>query len=121
MAGWGEGDSQVMPYETQQYSVPEFNELKVDFMISVKGDSMYPSYTTGDMVACRKLPLDTFFQWNKVYVLDTVQGAMIKRVNKSEQETSITCVSENVAYEPFDLPLADIHALAIVVGVIRLE
>ena len=121
LAGWGEGDVQVMPYDTKQYSVPEFNELKVDFMISVKGDSMYPSYTTGDMVACRKLPLDTFFQWNKVYVLDTVQGAMIKRVQKSEQETSITCVSENVAYEPFDLPLADIHALAIVVGFIRLE
>lgn len=121
LAGWGEGDVQIMPYDTKQYSVPEFSEQKVDFMISVKGDSMYPKYQNGDMVACKKLPLDTFFQWNKTYVLDTVQGAMIKRVNKSEQEACITCISENEMYEPFDLPLPDIHALAIVVGYIRLE
>ncbi len=121
LAGWGEGEMQVMPYDTRHYEVPEFAEMKADFMITVKGDSMYPKYQTGDMVACKKLPMDTFFQWNKVYVLDTVQGAMIKRVNKSDREGHIRCVSENRSYAPFDLPLGDIHALAIVLGFIRLE
>jgi len=121
LAGWGEGEGQVMPYDVKHYHVPEFNEQKVDFLISVKGDSMYPKYQTGDIVACKKLPLDTFFQWNKVYVLDTVQGAMIKRVKQSMQQGHITCVSENTTYEPFDLPMVDIHALAIVLGCIRME
>jgi repressor LexA len=121
LAGWGEGESQVMPYDVKHYSVPEFDEQKVDFLISVKGDSMYPKYQTGDIVACKKLPLDTFFQWNKVYVLDTVQGAMLKRVKKSEKQGYINCVSENTAYEPFDLALTDTNALAIVLGSIRME
>lgn len=121
MAGWGEGEMQIMDHDLTHYDVPEFAELKADFLINVKGDSMYPKYHTGDLVACKKLPLDTFFQWNKVYVLDTVQGAMIKRVNKSENQDEIKCISENPTYDPFDLPLQDIHALALVLGFIRLE
>jgi phage repressor protein C with HTH and peptisase S24 domain len=121
MAGFGNGSVTVMDYDTQKYIVPEFTELKTDFMIRVKGSSMYPKYNSGDIVACKKLPLDTFFQWNKVYVLDTIQGAMIKRIHKSTQEGCVICKSDNDKYDPFELSMNDIHALAIVVGVIRLE
>lgn len=121
MAGFGEGDVQIMDYETSTYSVPEFERLNADFLIQVKGNSMYPKYSSGDIVACRKLPLDTFFQWNKVYVLDTIQGAIIKRIKKSEHDKSIRCISENIDYDPFDLHTKELNALAIVVGVIRLE
>ena len=121
MVGWGSGAVQVMEYDLKRYVIPEFTELKVDFMIPVRGSSMYPKYNSGDLVACRKLPLDTFFQWNKVYVLDTVQGAMIKRVKPSEKEGCINCISDNERYEPFELHLSDIYSLALVVGVIRLE
>jgi len=121
MAGWGNGDTTIMEYDAKYYNIPEFNELKVDFMINVKGSSMYPTYNSGDIVACKKLPLDTFFQWNKVYVLDTIQGAMIKRIKKSDQKSHIICFSDNKSYDPFDLALTQVHSLAIVVGVIRLE
>src|SRR5690606_9007625 len=89
MAGWGQGDSKVMDYEANRYVIPEFDELQVDFLIRVKGESMYPHYNSGDVVACKKVPTDTFFQWNKVYVLDTVQGALIKRIKKSEEKSHI--------------------------------
>lgn len=121
MAGFGAGDIQVMDYETSNYVVPEFESVKADFMIKVKGSSMYPKYNSGDLIACKKLPLDTFFQWNKVYVLDTIQGALVKRITKSKNEGYINCKSDNQSYEAFDLSLTEIHALAIVVGVIRLE
>lgn len=122
MAGFGSGSSQVMDYDTQKYLVPEFTELKVDFMIRIKGDSMYPKYNSGDLVACKKLILnDVFFQWNKVYVLDTEQGALIKRVKKSKKDDCVTLISDNPSYDPFDLHFSKINALAIVVGVIRLE
>ncbi len=121
MAGWGNGDTTVMDYDAERYNIPEFNELKVDFMIRVKGSSMYPNYNSGDIVACKKLPLDTFFQWNKVYVLDTIQGAMIKRLKKSTQKSHINCISDNKDYDSFDLALTEVHSLALVVGVIRLE
>lgn len=122
MAGWGSGDAQVMDYDAELYVVPEFTRLKVDFMIAVRGDSMTPHYSSGDLVACRKLEMDTFFQWNKIYVLDTAQGAMIKRVRQSKDEKRIVCISENKDYDAFELDLEeDVRALALVVGVIRFE
>ncbi|MCT4698488.1 XRE family transcriptional regulator [Tenacibaculum haliotis] len=121
MAGWGQGDVAVMDYEAETYKVPEFDKLKVDFMIKVKGSSMYPKYNSGDTVACRKIELGSFFQWNKVYVLDTSQGAMVKRIKKSTQEDHVLCVSDNKSYDPFDLPIEELYSIALVVGVIRLE
>lgn len=121
MAGFGSGGVQVMDYDTQRYIVPEFTELNVDFMIRVKGSSMYPKYNSGDLVACKKLILnDIFFQWNKVYVLDTDQGALIKRIKKGSDD-HLLIVSDNTSYEPYELHLSKIHAIAIVLGVIRLE
>ena len=121
MAGFGTGGVQVMDYDTKKYVVPEFTELNVDFMIRVKGSSMYPKYNSGDLVACKKLVLsDIFFQWNKVYVLDTDQGALIKRIKKGSED-NLLIVSDNPAYEPYELHLSKIHAIAIVLGVIRLE
>lgn len=122
MAGFGSGDIRVMDYEVSRYVVPDFEELDVEFMIRVKGSSMYPKYNSGDLVACRHLSLsDIFFQWNKVYVLDTDQGALIKRVKKGSDKEHITLVSDNASYDPFEIHLNQVHAIAIVMGVIRME
>ena len=122
MAGYGQGDTTVMAYETSRYVIPEFEELHVDFMIAVKGSSMYPKYNSGDIVGCKKLDLkDIFFQWNKVYVLDTTQGAIIKRIKKGSDKNHILLVSDNPAYDPFELHLNKIRAVSLVIGVIRLE
>lgn len=121
MAGFGSGECQVLEYECDRYVVPLFKEA--EFLITVKGSSMIPKYNSGDIVACKKLALDDlFFQWNKVYVLDTAQGALIKRVQEDkDHEGSVLIVSDNPAYPPFSLCANQIHSIAIVVGVIRLE
>lgn len=120
MAGFAAGEMQVLEYECERYVVPVFREA--EFLIEVRGSSMYPKYSSGDIVACKKLSLQNiFFQWNKVYVLDTDQGALIKRVRKGKDEEHILLVSENENYEPFELRLNQIYAIAIVIGVIRLE
>lgn len=106
----------------ERYVIPLFDGIKVDFMIPVRGSSMYPKYNSGDVVACRLVKDILFFQWNKVYVLDTQsQGVIMKRVKKSSEEGCITCVSENSNYDPFDIPMEDVRNIALVVGVIRLE
>jgi SOS-response transcriptional repressor LexA len=120
MAGILQGDISVMELECERYVVPAFRGA--DFLIPVKGSSMYPKYSSGDIVACKKIPLtDLFFQWNKVYVLDTVQGPIIKRVAKGSDPDHILAVSENTKYEPFELHISQLRAVAIVMGVIRLE
>lgn len=119
MAGFGEGDMAVLEYECERFIIPTFKDA--EFLIQVKGDSMYPKYSSGDIVACKKLSLDTFFQWNKVYVLDTEQGALIKRVKNSGKEDTLLIVSDNPSYEPFELHRKHIRSVALVVGVVQIE
>lgn len=120
MAGAMMGEQTVMEYECERYVVPLFKGA--EFLIPVKGSSMYPKYSSGDIVACKRVPMtDLFFQWNKVYVLDTNQGALIKRIKRGSDSEHILIVSDNEAYEPFELPIRCINNVAIVIGVIRLE
>lgn len=102
------------------YSVSEFKES--DFLIRVKGDSMSPHFTGGDLLACKKVVDTYFFQWGRVYVIYTQsQGCMVKRIQPSEKEGYIRCVSDNVKYAPFDVPMEDIVSIALVNGSISLE
>lgn len=120
MAGAFTGEQTVLEYECERFVVPTFKGA--EFLISVKGSSMYPKYNSGDIVACKRLPMDElFFQWNKVYVLDTDQGPLIKRVKPGSDKEHVLIVSDNERYEPFELPLNRIYHVALVIGVIRLE
>lgn len=118
-AGPGEPNYNDISF-TETYVVKEFNDS--DFLIRVKGDSMSPKFTGGDIVACKKVYSMLFFQWGRVYVLYTQsQGVMIKRIQPSEREDCIKCVSDNEKYAPFDVPKSDIVSLALVNGSISLE
>lgn len=120
MAGALTDERTVLEYECERYVVPAFKGA--DFLIPVKGSSMYPKYSSGDIVACQRVPMsDLFFQWNKVYVIDTNQGALIKRIKPGSDKDHVLIVSDNEKYDPFELPYSAIHAVALVIGVIRLE
>jgi len=120
MAGALTGELTAMEYECERYVVPAFKGA--DFLMSVKGNSMTPTYLSGDIVACQRVPLtDLFFQWNKPYVLDTAQGALIKRIKPGTDTEHIRIISDNTEYDPYELPISAIHAVALVIGIIRLE
>lgn len=120
MAGCFTGSQTVLLQECDHYVVPAFKNA--DFLIYVRGDSMQPRYYSGDMVACKMLsPTDLFFQWGKVYVLGTDQGALIKKVEQGTDDETITLVSENENYKPFQIPRRAIYHIAIVMGLIRTE
>ena len=120
MAGALTGEQEVLEYECERYVIPAFNGA--DFLIPVKGNSMFPTYVSGDIVACQRVSMtDIFFQWNKTYVLDTNQGALIKRIKPGHDKQHILIVSDNTDYDPFELSYSDIHAVAMVIGIIRLE
>lgn len=102
-----------------RYVIPEF--AKADFLIRVKGSSMYPKYSAGDILACIKMNKDNFIQWNKTYVIDTTQGIMVKRILKGGTKTSWVLRSDNKDYQDIDVPVEDIYSISLVIGVIRLE
>lgn len=108
--------------DCERYVIPEFENKGANFLIRVSGDSMVPLYYSGDLLACRKITDIRFFQWGTVYVLETSQGVLVKRVQESvDHADNILCVSENSSvHHPFLLPRDDIRSLSIIVGLVRL-
>ena len=114
------GYEAIMSYDCERFIVPAFKGA--DFLIRVQGDSMEPKYLPGDIVACKKVLLERlWFQWGKTYLIDTSQGALIKRIEPSCTEGCVSINSENQKYKPFDLPVEEINGVALVIGTIRVE
>lgn len=113
----------VLFADCEHYNVPEFVAKGAQYLIRVSGSSMYPKYSNGDILACRKIEEITFFQWGKVYVLDTNQGALVKRLFEDvNNPDNIICHSDNSEnYPNFSIPKSEIRSLSIVIGVIRLD
>lgn len=122
LAGLPADDNEGVKLEQfEQYSVPEFSIRGAEFLIRVEGMSMFPRYTNGDILAVKRLSSVTFFQWGCVYVLDTEQGMLIKRLFKSSNPENITCHSENsVDFPDFEIPKSEIRSVLIVLGRISL-
>ena len=124
VAGFASGDMEGVNYDNcEQYAIPEFEKSGCEFLIRVSGSSMYPKYSNGDVLACKKIHDILFFQWGKVYVIDSSQGALVKRVIEDKNcPDNIMLVSDNKEnYPPFSMPKSDIRSLSIVLGVIRME
>lgn len=84
-----------------------------DFAMPVAGDSMAPEYPNGSQIHIKKINENAFIEWGKVYVLDTCNGALIKRIIPSEKEGYVKCVSINSdpIYAPFEVALMDIYGI----------
>lgn len=78
----------------EYYHVPVF--IGADFLITVCGNSMTPTFQSGDIVACKRVPLSgIFFQWNKIYIIDTTQGPLIKRIKPAPNPITVPTSSKN--------------------------
>jgi len=74
-----------------------------DYAMQVVGDSMEPEYPSGSRVIIKQINEEAFIEWGKVYVLDTVNGALIKEVRKTDTPDVIECVSVNPKYDNFTI------------------
>lgn len=91
----------------------------VDGAIYVRGESMTPLLKSGDIIIFKKmeLTLDSIL-WGQIYLLSFEAGGdnftVVKYVQKSDQPDYIRLVSHNPRFEPKDIPVSSIRALAIV-------
>jgi repressor LexA len=106
--------------EATHYAIPDFNN-KADFLIRISGNSMSPKYVKGDLVACKKIPNESFIRWGNLYLIDTIQGEIFNRLFEGEDDLTIKCVSDNELFPPFKLKKKEIRSLAFVVGGVCLE
>ena len=103
------------------YFIEEFRNA--DFLMRMPGDSMAPKYKPGDLLACRNVGYDTYYQWGKVHALLTChQGIIFGRVFEHHQNTILVRVKpENPSYPEWVIPQVEIAKVAIVVGSISLD
>lgn len=122
-AGFGNADFAITERDVKEYYIiPKWKRQHVDFMIEVTGDSMQPKYNAGDIVGCTIIHNSGFIQWNRPHVIATrEQGLLIKRLMPGTTASSLSAVSENTQYPPFDIPKDEITGIAIVIGHVNLE
>lgn len=82
-----------------------------DWAMSVAGDSMSPEYPSGSQILIKKINERAFIDWGKVYVLDTCNGTVIKKLFPSETTGRVECRSINPAYPPFEVSLQDVYGV----------
>jgi phage repressor protein C with HTH and peptisase S24 domain len=81
-----------------------------ELAIAIKGHSMEPEYPEKSIVFVKRVNERAFIEWGEVYVLSTVNGTVIKQIEKSENDDYIKCVPLNIdkRYSPFDILKSDI-------------
>ena len=93
-----------------------------DFLVEIQKNTNSQKFAIGDYLACKKIDLkDVLLQWNNVYILDTLLGIWIKKIMKGKDENHLLILSENPAHDPFEIRVSEIKAIAVVLGVVKLE
>ncbi len=121
IAGFNGVDANGVRFEDcVNYYVPEFADAGADFLIRIKGSSMVPTYISGDLVACQRANTNMWLDYGEVYIVDSQQGAMLKRIFQDiEDESILICKSDNTDVAPFKIRKNEIRSLSKVLGVIR--
>ena len=86
--------------------------------IDVTGDSMEPDFPNGCRVFVRKLEDMSFVPWGHTFVVDTDNGAFLKRLFPGDGKM-IVAKSINTEYPPFYIPTASIRGIYRVVMMAR--
>lgn len=82
-----------------------------DFAIKVSGDSMAPEYPSGSIILIKKINERAFIDWGRVFVLDTCNGTVIKRIFPTKEPNIVECRSINPEYPPFEVSLNDVYGV----------
>lgn len=83
----------------------------------IKGDSMSPTISNGDIVVCRKIESLGFVEENELYALITNSGGvLVKRIQKIRDQNNkiiqLKLISDNFrGYKPFRISIKDIRFL----------
>ncbi len=97
-----------------EMSIPEFGDCTD--AVNLYGDSMFPLFKSGQIIILKEW-VESFIDFGNVYLVITKSGnRMVKYLRKGRDAAHVTCVSENPAFDPFEILIDDILKLYIVKG-----
>lgn len=70
---------------------------------------MAPAFPPGARVLLKKVRSD--IMWGEIYVVDTEDGAVLKRVFPTDDEGVLELRSDNPAYPPVRMPTAHVRGV----------
>lgn len=83
-----------------------------ELAIPVSGDSMSPDIPDGSTLFLARINDAAFIPWGNVMVLDTENGAVVKRIYPSKNShDAVEARSINPEYPPFDVPKESIRGI----------
>ena len=99
--------------ELPTYTLPDYKyKVGTHRSFDVSGDSMEPTLFEGDKVVCSYLEptlWENSLKDSYVYVFVTKGDVLVKRVqNKIREEKSVTLISDNAYYEPYDVKITEV-------------
>mgnify|MGYP003490455625 FL=1 len=83
----------------------------IDMAIKISGDSMEPEYPSDSQVFVKKINERAFLEWGRVYVLNTCNGIVIKRLMPTNDPNTVLCESINPKYPPFEVNLENVNGV----------
>lgn len=101
-------------YIKQYITVPAFNDCQM--FIGVSGNSMYPKYCSGELVALKKIEDFEIVAFGEAYLVVTKEQRLLKYIRKGANKDHWLLVSENKEYEAFEVPKKKVLHLYIVKG-----
>ncbi len=97
------------------FNIPVFTEQDL-YMISVEGDSMYPTITSGTFIIIKEVTDTQYIKWGEPHVVVSRDGRVLKRVLLSKAPESIALYSDNRLYQAYDIPKSQIISFWQVLG-----
>ena len=104
LTGWSEG---VEEAKCERVISPVKD---IDMAVHIYGESMYPDIQNGSVVYVRRINPRAFIEWGRAYILDTVNGPLLKYLTPGSDDEHIRCVSANhdPMYAPFEVAKEDV-------------
>lgn len=103
LVGWSEGIEEV---RCERVISPVKD---IDMAVHIYGESMYPDIPNGSVVYVRKVT-GGLVEWGSAYILDTVDGPVLKYLTPGSDDLHIKCISANhdPKFAPFEVPVDNI-------------
>lgn len=103
LQGFSEG---VEEWECERITSPVRG---VELAFEVTGDSMAPGFPAGTRVLIKRV--QSVIAWSVVFVVDTVDGPVLKRIDQTEDPDVWVLRSDNPAYQPIRINTENIRGV----------
>ena len=84
-----------------------------DLALMVTGEAMAPEYPNGSLILIKKIDEKAFIQWGSVFVLDTTNGVVFRKILPAQHEGNLRCISINpgMGFPPFEIKTEELFGI----------